>query len=111
MRNRLLAWRLLLRRTSLRIQSAVEWMRELKALVVQEGWAASAPDLSRIPSRCRRPDAETSLPPSPSGLWRRMLRSGGLAERRKALGGLMTGVDLDDPSVLPDGLVGPSQLL
>lgn len=31
---------------SRRIQSVVEWLRELKALVVQEGWTASAQDLS-----------------------------------------------------------------
>ena len=31
---------------SRRIQSAVEWLRELKALVAQEGWTASAEDLS-----------------------------------------------------------------
>ena len=29
-----------------RIQSVVEWLRELEALVTQEGWAASAQDLS-----------------------------------------------------------------
>ncbi len=29
-----------------RIQSVVEWLRELKALVVQEGWTATAQDLS-----------------------------------------------------------------
>ncbi len=31
---------------SRRIQSVVEWLRELKALVTQEGWTASAQDLS-----------------------------------------------------------------
>ncbi len=31
---------------SSRIQSVVEWLRELKALVTQEGWTASAQDLS-----------------------------------------------------------------
>lgn len=30
----------------LRVQSAVDWLRELKALVVQEGWGATAEDLS-----------------------------------------------------------------
>ena len=45
-----------------RIQSVVEWLRELKAMVVQEGWIASAQDLSAFVAKVddrvnpRRPD-------------------------------------------------------
>ena len=34
-----------------RIQSVVEWLHELKAMVVQEGWVASAQDLSAFVAR------------------------------------------------------------
>ncbi len=47
-----------------RIQSVVEWLRELKALVVQEGWAATAQDLSafvaEVDERVHPPKPDTS---------------------------------------------------
>ncbi len=47
-----------------RIQSVVEWLNELKALVVQEGWASTARDLSaflaEIDERVRPPKPDTS---------------------------------------------------
>ncbi len=47
-----------------RIESVVDWLRELKALVVQEGWAATAQDLStfvaEVDERVNPPKPDTT---------------------------------------------------